>query len=81
MACCNRGLCIHRLDDGIVVIDMESDRDAAELTLLANLREQRANLAALYSRQSDHWGFEDPIYRFYHQSWKVFALQSQAAGR
>lgn len=56
---------------------MGSDRDADELTLLANLREQRASLSVLLSRQSDHWGFEDPIYRFYHQSWKVFALQSQ----
>jgi len=50
---------------------------ADELTLLANLREHRASLSALLLRHSDHWGFEDPVYRFYHQSWKVFALQSQ----
>jgi len=24
---------------------------------------------------SSHWGFEDPVYRFYHQSYKVYALQ------
>ena len=26
---------------------------------------------------SSHWGFEDPVYRFYHQSFKVFALQNE----
>ncbi len=26
---------------------------------------------------SDHWGFEDPIYRFYHQSLEVYDLQAQ----
>jgi hypothetical protein len=26
---------------------------------------------------STEWGFEDPIYRFYHQSFKVYALQEQ----
>ena len=24
-------------------------------------------------------GFEDPIYRFYHQSFKVYALQNETA--
>lgn len=26
---------------------------------------------------SDHWGFEDPVYRFYHQSFKVYTLQGK----
>jgi hypothetical protein len=26
---------------------------------------------------SSHWGFEDPVYRFYHQSFKVYGLQEQ----
>jgi hypothetical protein len=37
-----------------------------------------ANLDALedcLQHCTDHWGYEDPIYRFYHQSFKVFALQ------
>ena len=25
---------------------------------------------------SDHWGYEDPVYRLYHQSFKVYALQA-----
>jgi hypothetical protein len=26
---------------------------------------------------NNHWGYEDPIYRFYHQSFKVYGLQDQ----
>jgi hypothetical protein len=29
----------------------------------------------LLEESSSHWGFEDPVYRFYHQSYKVFDLQ------
>ena len=25
---------------------------------------------------SGHWGYEDPVYRFYHQSFKVYRLQA-----
>jgi hypothetical protein len=56
---------------------METDRDVAERALLANLRARRADLVVLLEHHSDHWGFEDPIYRFYHQSFKVFRLQSR----
>jgi hypothetical protein len=31
----------------------------------------------LLARNSDHWGYEDPVYRFYHQSFKVYFLQQQ----
>jgi hypothetical protein len=55
---------------------MNSQR-SHELTLLANLHARRAELTALLEASSDHWGFEDPVYRFYHQSFKVYGLQSQ----
>lgn len=48
------------------------DQDALELALLANLQAQRDELRALLDRTSNHWGYEDPVYRFYHQSFKVF---------
>ena len=51
-------------------------RRAAEVRLLANLTRDRAELASLLQSCSDHWGLEDPIYRFYHQSFKVYALQA-----
>ena len=55
---------------------MSADRKA-EAALLDNLHTRRSELAALLDECSNHWGFEDPIYRFYHQSFKVYALQEQ----
>jgi hypothetical protein len=49
----------------------------AEEALLHNLRRDRRELAELLAASSDHWGYEDPVYRFYHQSFKVYGLQRQ----
>ncbi len=38
-----------------------------EAELLSNLKARRAHLEAALSKATDHWGFEDPVYRFYHQ--------------
>lgn len=38
----------------------------AEALLLANLRQRAAELDRLLESCTDHWGFEDPVYRFYH---------------
>lgn len=51
------------------------DAPEAELVLLFNLGSRRERLQDLLSRCSDHRGYEDPVYRFYHQSFKVYALQ------
>lgn len=48
---------------------------SAEQILLQNLRRDRAELEQLLAEVSNHWGYEDPIYRFYHQSFKVYGLQ------
>jgi hypothetical protein len=53
----------------------ETSRDALEAVLLARMQAQHEALKALLDASSDHWGFEDPVYRFYHQSFKVFWLQ------
>ena len=53
------------------------DRRALEVDLLTNLRARREILTGLLVSCSDHWGFEDPVYRFYHQSFKVYALPQQ----
>ena len=49
----------------------------AEVALLRSLRLHRRELNALLDESSDHWGFEDPVYRFYHQSFKVYGLQKR----
>jgi hypothetical protein len=47
------------------------------MVLLKNLELYHGELAALLEDCTSHWGFEDPIYRFYHQSFKVFGLQQR----
>ena len=44
-------------------------------SLLASLKRDLPELEALLAESSSHWGYEDPIYRFYHQSWKVYGIQ------
>lgn len=44
-------------------------------TLFANLKTSIPTLQKLLDECTSHWGYEDPIYRFYHQSFKVYALQ------
>lgn len=43
--------------------------------LLKNIKQQLPKLENLLDEVSDHWVYEDMIYRYYHQSFKVFAVQ------
>jgi hypothetical protein len=45
--------------------------------LLANIKSQLPELVTLLNEMNSHWCYEDPIYRFYHQSFKVYSLQSE----
>ena len=47
----------------------------AEQRLLANIKANRPALEALLERARSHWEYEDFVYRFYHQSFKVFGVQ------
>lgn len=51
-------------------------RDQKERVLIANIQSHKDELRELLAEMDSDWGYEDPIYRFYHQSFKVFALQS-----
>jgi hypothetical protein len=48
-----------------------------ETKLLQTIAARKVELTALLEESSNHWGYEDPIYRFYHQSFKVFGLQEK----
>ncbi|HEX4947082.1 MAG TPA: hypothetical protein VFZ34_10475 [Blastocatellia bacterium] len=50
---------------------METDQ-----ILLANIKAHLPELTALWEGCNSHWGYEDPIYRFYHHSFKVYWIQS-----
>jgi hypothetical protein len=41
------------------------------------LQAQLAELETLLRQCSNHWGYEDPVYRFYHHSFKVYGLQDE----
>lgn len=43
--------------------------------LLARIHAALPELEKLLQESSSHWGYEDPIYRLYHHSWKVYRLQ------
>jgi len=49
---------------------------AADHELLAKVKEALPELESLLAEASSHWGCEDGVYRFYHQSFKVYGLQS-----
>ena len=44
-------------------------------SLLANLKSAIVELEKLLEASNSHWIYEDGVYRFYHQSFKVYALQ------
>lgn len=43
--------------------------------LLDNIKNNMSRLEAVQKRCNDEWGAEDCIYRFYHQSFKVYRIQ------
>jgi hypothetical protein len=45
------------------------------MALLAAIKRDQVLLDRLVEEASGHWGYEDPIYRFWHQSMKVFSIQ------
>ena len=47
-----------------------------EQRLIANIKSQLPGLEALLARACSEWEYEDFVYRFYHQSFKVFGVQS-----
>lgn len=46
-----------------------------DVQLLANIKRDLTSLATLADRAKDHWAEEDLVYRFWHQSYKVYAIQ------
>jgi hypothetical protein len=50
-------------------------QDAHMEALLGRIRERLPKIEELLVEIADHWGEEDGVYRFYHQSFKVFGIQ------
>jgi hypothetical protein len=45
--------------------------------LLTNIKSQLPELVTLLNEMNSRWCYEDPIYRFYYQSFKVYSLQDE----
>lgn len=58
---------------GLMDLDPTDDTPAVQ-ALFANLKAALPELEQLLHQCSGEWGYEDPIYRFYHPSFKVYAL-------
>jgi hypothetical protein len=54
-------------------------RRQEEVKLLFNIRDALPQLEQMWQQANNHWGYEDPVYRFYHQSFKVYHLQKDTA--
>jgi len=55
--------------------DSVDDRPEVQ-ALFRNLKAGLPDLVVLLEEVSSHWGYEDPLYRFYHQSSKLYEVQN-----
>lgn len=44
--------------------------------LLASIKQRLPELEQIFAECSDHWGYEDPVYRFYYGSLKAYRIQA-----
>lgn len=61
------------------MIDRGIDDRPEVLSLFANLKAQLPSLETLLATANGHRGSEDGVYRFYHQSFKVYGLQTMTS--
>jgi hypothetical protein len=57
-------------------IRTDEERHKMEKKLLATARRRLPELKTLLGSTWEHWNYEDPIYRYYHHSFKVFHMQT-----
>jgi hypothetical protein len=55
--------------------DLDDQPEVA--TLLGRIKSALLELTALLEKCNSHWVYEDGVYRFYHQSFELYALQNE----
>jgi hypothetical protein len=55
------------------------EKDRLIRLLLQRLRERKPQLEEMLEEMSGHWTYEDHFYRYYHCSFKVYAVQDTTA--
>jgi hypothetical protein len=58
----------------------DDQRPDLHAELLANVKRDFDDLTALLEQVSGHWEYEDFVYRFWCQSFEVFAIQDATGG-
>lgn len=53
------------------------DDDRKDRKLLRAIKDRMPDLETALGDYGSHWGYEDPIYRFYHHSFKVYGVQDR----
>ena len=68
---------IEKMDiNSLYLVKEEKDEiDKKRKILFLNIKKDIDKLSSLLNEMTGHWGFEDPIYRFYHESFKVYSIQ------
>lgn len=51
------------------------EQDRLTRLLLQRLKENKPRLEQMVNDMSGHWSYEDPFYRYYHGSFKVYGVQ------
>lgn len=64
-----------RVSKKVSLQDPERDSRPEVALLFANLKKRLPKLEKLLAECNDMWGVEDCVYRFYHQSFKLFMYQ------
>jgi len=59
------------------VNEIEAKKMEEEAKLLASIAANIEELESLLERCNGNWGYEDPLYRFYVQSFKVYQVQER----
>lgn len=63
------------LDPSTTASDLLAGQHEQVDALLRNIKQQLPKLEEMLAHLESHWGMEDGLYRFYHQSFKVYRLQ------
>lgn len=56
-------------------MSFRTDQEKELKSLLQKAKKRLPKLKVLLEEASSHWGYEDPVYRFYHHSFKVYHIQ------
>ena len=68
--------CRHKQPSPKEFLTLQAGKCLESNDLLRSVKKHLPQLQELLAEMSSHWDYEDPIYRFYHQSFKVYRLQN-----